>query len=250
MTTIVAVGDSIAFGVGDGGDKDVGPGWSGRLALAIGAERHQRLAWPGARLAELTALQMPAAVIAEPDIALVSIGGNDAIRRGFDADRFSEGLHTAISELHSRVPAVVVATLPDISLTCQIPKGLRPHLHDRVALLNRAISEAATACSVHVLDRWTDDHSYLQSYLAADRVHPSARGYQSLAQNTAGVLGLQVRPTLSDPDDIEPAAAQSGWWLAAHGIPWALKRSLRLVPTVVSLLRQGSGSGLSLTVST
>lgn len=242
MTSIVALGDSISFGVGDLCGSDVGPGWSGRLATAIGVADHQRLAWPGAQLSEMVHSQLPATVMSEPDIALVSIGGNDAIRRGFDAYQFSTELRSALDALKSAIPVVVVATLPDISQTCQIPRSLRPHLHRRVDQLNQAILSAAQRAQVQVLDRWTDEHSYLDSHLAADRVHPSALGYQSLAERTARVLGL---PTVPSPMESSPQCAVSRWWVAAHGVPWALKRSVRLVPSVLSMLRQESGSRFS-----
>ena len=245
MTTIVALGDSIAFGVGDGDGTGIGPGWSGRLARAIAADAHLRLAWPGAQLCELTTIQAPATVIAAPDIVLVSFGGNDAIRRGFDADHFSEQLRSALDALQTRIASVVIATLPDISLTCQIPRALRPHLHDRIALLNSAITGAARGSAVRVLDRWIDRDSYLATHLAADRVHPSPCGYQSLAQSTAGLLGLHVIAPTRDLEADESMHQQPRWWVAAHGVPWAVKRSARLVPTAVSLVRQGRASGLS-----
>lgn len=239
MTRIVALGDSISFGVGDVRGQGVGPGWSGRLAMAIGTADHQRLAWPGARLSEMANVQLAATCIAAPDIALVSIGGNDAIRRGFDADRFASQLHRTLEILQASVPSVVALTLPDISRTCQIPRSFRSHLQQRVALLNAAILTAVSGTTTLVLDRWTDDHAYLDSHLAADRVHPSPCGYQSLAESTAALLGLA---TTGSPIEAWLEAPRSRWWLAAHGLPWALKRSVRLVPSALSMLRQESGS--------
>lgn len=242
MTTIVALGDSIAFGVGDVRAAGLGPGWSGRLATAIGGAHHQRLAWPGARLSEMAKSQVGATVIARPDIALVSIGGNDAIRRNFDAQQFCAELRDSLITLQAAANTVVVTTLADISRTAQIPKTLRPHLRQRVDLLNGAIVHAARDSKVCVLDRWNDEDAYLEIHLASDRVHPSSRGYQSLAEQTAKLLSLAV---LHSPAPPSLGQTHSGWWLAAHGVPWALKRSVRLVPTVVSMLRNESTSSFS-----
>ncbi|MDP2014120.1 MAG: SGNH/GDSL hydrolase family protein [Actinomycetota bacterium] len=242
MTTIVALGDSISFGVGDVRGAGVGPGWSGRLATAIGSAHHQRLAWPGARLSEMAKSQVGATVIAKPDIALVSIGGNDAICRGFDATQFSTELRKSLSTLQAAASSVVVATLPDISRTCQIPRVLRPHLRQRIELLNCAIVQAAHDSEVCILDRWNDEGAYLARHLASDRVHPSPCGYQALAEQTAVLLGIPVIGAAKQPS-VEQA--RPGWWLAAHGVPWALKRSARLLPTVVSMLRHDSASGFS-----
>ncbi|HBJ72421.1 MAG TPA: hypothetical protein DDY88_01600 [Actinobacteria bacterium] len=239
MTRIVALGDSISFGVGDVRGDGVGPGWSGRLAAVIGTADHQRLAWPGARLSEMAKTQLAATCIAAPDIALVSIGGNDAIRRGFDADRFASQLRKTLETLQGSVPSVVALTLPDISRTCQIPRSFRSHLQQRVALLNAAILSAAGGTSTLILDRWTDGNAYLDSHLAADRVHPSPCGYQSLAESTAALLGLD---SIASTTDDWQEAPRSRWWLAVHGLPWALKRSVRLVPSALSMLRQESGS--------
>ncbi len=240
MTRIVALGDSISFGVGDTQGVDVGPGWSGRLALALGSAEHQRHAWPGARLTEMLQTQLPATLIAAPDIALVSIGGNDAIRRGFNAEDFTAQLQQALLALREFVPTVVTLTLPDISRTCQIPKGLRPHLHHRVALLNAAIRNSVAGTNTLVLDRWKDESAYLELNLASDRVHPSPAGYQSLARATATLLDLPA-----DDLPIQAVEQQTGsrWWVAAHGVPWAIKRSALLVPSVVSMLRHKSGTG-------
>lgn len=47
VATIVGLGDSVAFGIGDDGDNFSGPGWLGRSAYALGAGRHLNLAFPG-----------------------------------------------------------------------------------------------------------------------------------------------------------------------------------------------------------
>ena len=242
MTRIVALGDSISFGVGEATEAEFKGAWSGRLATAIGSAQHVRYAWPGACVADLGNAQLKATLMSAPDIALVSIGGNDAIRRGFDCTSFAEQLRAALEALRAAVPSIVLVNLPDISRTCAMPKKMRPHLHNRVEQLNCALSAAAAGTGVLLLDRWSDPDVYLPSHLAPDRVHPSSQGYQALAHRTAELLNRPIHDSGDEQWLPEPGQA---WWIATKGVPWVIKRSMLLVPGAISLMRTSSASRFS-----
>ena len=240
MSSVVAIGDSFAFGVGETINEQPGPAWAGRLAHLIGVNQHTRFAWPGARIHELHTMQMPAALMANPDVVLVSIGGNDAVRRGFNADEFTDRLRTTITTLEQHCGNVVLINLPDVAQTCPIPNKGRKVLRKRVLRLNSCIAQAHEHSNSTLLDRWNDDDAYRESHLSVDGVHPSPLGYQRLAERSVEALKL---PTRNDPLDSASDPAASKYWVATKGVPWAIKRSTRLVPGLISMIRQESATG-------
>ena len=242
MTSITALGDSIAYGVGDVVQRSPMSSWSGRLACAIQGQKHQRIAWPGARIEDVAKTQLSAVLVTRPDIVLLSIGGNDAVRRGFCPRNFSEQLHEVIEKLDRTSARVVLLNLQDVSRNCPIPAPIGKALAHRVGLLNTAIRESISGTNAVILDRWDDSTAYQNKYLSIDRVHPSPRGYQRLAESTAQLLGYEAS---QEQLDFEEENKRRSMWVATKGIPWAIKRSTRLVPGFVSIIRQGSGTGNS-----
>ena len=240
MTTVVAIGDSIAFGVGESVATNPGPAWAGRLAHLINAQQHQRFAWPGARIQDLQTLQLPAALMTQPEVVLVSIGGNDAVRHGFHANEFTDRLATSLAQLDQYCKNVVVINLPDVAKTCPIPNSVRAVLRKRILRLNSCIETARLESRATLLDRWSDEATYEDSHLSVDGVHPSPLGYQRLAELSVEALKLA---THNEPLTIESDPEQSKFWVATKGVPWAIKRSTRLVPGLVSMIRQESGTG-------
>ena len=240
MNSVVAIGDSFAFGVGETVNEQPGPAWAGRLAHLIDAPKYQRFAWPGARINDLVSMQLPAAIMAQPDVALISIGGNDAVRRGFNSDEFTDRLSVAIETLEQHCGKVVVINLPDVARTCPIPNTVRSVLRMRIRRLNACIEMAHIQSHSKLLDRWDDSLAYEESHLAVDGVHPSPIGYQRLAERTIDVLQLEAR---NEPLDFVEDSLQSKYWVATKGVPWAIKRSTRLVPGLISMIRQESGTG-------
>ncbi|MEI7453293.1 MAG: SGNH/GDSL hydrolase family protein [Actinomycetes bacterium] len=243
MTTIAALGDSIAYGVGDTDSRVTASSWSGRLACTIQADKHQRFAWPGARIQDVAKTQVAAVLITRPDIILISVGGNDAVRRGFCPRKFSDQLHEVVEKLERTQAKIVVLNLQDVSRTCPVPGPVRRALAYRVQLLNNAIRESTAHTTAVILDRWNDPTAYQDDYLSIDRVHPSPRGYQQLARSTAQLLGHNGS---QETFDFEDDTARRTLWVATKGVPWVLKRSTRLVPGFISIIRQGSGTGSSL----
>ncbi len=85
---VVALGDSITFGVGDGAQGpesvETAPvGWAAHVARALGASRFVNLAANGARARHLAQTQVPSALMERPDLVLLTVGGNDVLRGDF-----------------------------------------------------------------------------------------------------------------------------------------------------------------------
>ena len=97
---VVAVGDSIAAGVGDAPIDGRVSAWSGRLASWCRGT-HLNLAVPGARIGMVRTVQAPAALLAGPDVVLMSVGGNDVFDRRFQLSRFTEELQGSICLLYT-----------------------------------------------------------------------------------------------------------------------------------------------------
>ena len=83
---VVALGDSSVYGIGDIGGKEsqVGFGWTGRLAHDLQATKYLNLSKNGARAADVLVEQLPSALAVRADIAVICVGGNDALRNNFD----------------------------------------------------------------------------------------------------------------------------------------------------------------------
>jgi lysophospholipase L1-like esterase len=87
VASLAVLGDSTAAGMGDplstGGWRGFGP----LLAAALGAPsevRYTNLSIIGARMADLRHRQLPGALAARPDVAVIVAGMNDTLRSDFD----------------------------------------------------------------------------------------------------------------------------------------------------------------------
>ena len=229
---VVAIGDSIAYGVGDH-PRSVGDvSWSGRLARMAGSDDHRIFGYPGATLRDMRAIQVPALRLVKPDLALVSIGGNDAVRTGFDAELLREGLRETLADITTSGSQVALVTLPDFSLHCRLPRKMRIGLQRRIVRVNSILMSASNQPGVTLIDRWSDSRAHEPEYLHADRVHPSPLGYQWLAERTLASLGIPLRGPRVDTSMVE---AGQRLWLLTKGVPWAIRRSSSLLPGILGM---------------
>ncbi|HEY6424593.1 MAG TPA: GDSL-type esterase/lipase family protein, partial [Pseudonocardiaceae bacterium] len=102
----------MAVGLGDplpgGGWRGVGPLLAAALGAA-GAVRYTNLSHTGARMVSLRHQQLPAALAARPDVAVILAGMNDTLRSDFDPDTLREDLDATVTALQA-AGAVVLAT--------------------------------------------------------------------------------------------------------------------------------------------
>ena len=229
---VVAIGDSIAYGVGDHPRSAGDISWSGRLARMAGSDDHRIFGYPGAMLKDMRSIQVPALKLVQPDLVLVSIGGNDAVRTGFDAESLRDGLSESLGEITAAGSQVVLVTLPDFSIHCRLPRKMRIGLQRRILRVNSILISAANQPGVTLIDRWSDSRAHEPEYLHADRVHPSPLGYQWLAERTLTALGIPLRGT--GADTAMPEVGQR-LWLLTKGVPWAIRRSSSLLPGILGM---------------
>ncbi|MFQ5947656.1 MAG: GDSL-type esterase/lipase family protein [Acidimicrobiia bacterium] len=184
---IVAVGDSSLTAPGV---EDLDDVWIRRIAHHL-TDRYWveliSLGVGGARAREVLNDQLPAAVELEPDIAVVAVGANDAIRAtplaGFEAN-----LHHIVGRLHEASGAIVVLGMGDLGSIPRLPRAVRPYLRWRSRRFDDAwIRTAASfprAVKVHTRDRMTTAFYEDVELFAGDQFHASAKGHAVFAEES------------------------------------------------------------------
>lgn len=185
---LLMVGDSTAAGLGASTTTaTVG----GQLGAGIAATGHtvtlNSVAVSGSRAADLAdqvrALgERPAS--AQPDIAVVLIGANDATHLS-SLESVRVKLAAAVRDLRATGATVVVAGCPDLGAVRAFPQPLRLIAAARgraVAAAERRAAEAAGAGFVDLARETGPTFRADAGMLSSDRFHPSDRGYARWAQ--------------------------------------------------------------------
>ncbi|MDN4482431.1 SGNH/GDSL hydrolase family protein [Demequina lignilytica] len=231
---VVALGDSITLGVGDGVQDARGDvGWAALAARALGAASFLNLARNGARARDLRDRQLPAALAAMPDLALITVGGNDALRGDFCPVELETALGQVIDVLEDAGCRVVTVSLDRIGLFDLAPRAVAEAMAARIGAVNGAIARAAGPTDAVVIDGATLLASLGRRAWHVDRIHPSPAGHRALAHAGAravegewpAVAGIPAAPA-------PPGALAVVAWLVVNGLPWAVKRSRDLLPQV------------------
>jgi lysophospholipase L1-like esterase len=240
VRTLAVLGDSIGVGVGD---PVVGGGWRGfppLLADALGA-RLVNVARNGARLGCLRTEQLPLAVAARPDAAVVFAGMNDTLRSDFDAGRLHNDLDTVVSTLTGMGALVITMRFHDHGQIFRLPGPLRRALAERIAALNVGVDAVAARHGIGLVDLAELAGAYQPAMWSVDRLHPSERGHRMLAAalaDTFAAAGVAV-PT---PVSLECAGSRPisqfdrAFWMVYKGIPWLWRRGQDLVPYALGVM--------------
>ncbi|GAA5195278.1 hypothetical protein GCM10023322_61660 [Rugosimonospora acidiphila] len=201
---LVLLGDSSALGVGvDRVTDTVG----GRLAelLAGGAERDGRrievssVAVSGSRAEDLATQVARALVGDRPDVAVILVGANDALRP-HRPRRSAAHLGGAVRRLRDAEVAVVVGTCPDLGAV----RAFAPPLRQIVGLIGRGVANAqldevraAGGIPVDLARQVGPVFRADAGTLCHDGFHPSADGYRvwahALYPATAEAAGVTSR---------------------------------------------------------
>lgn len=236
--TIVALGDSSVFGVGDiGGDiPATGAGWAGRVAHDLNSSRFLNLAKNGSRARHLTKDQLPAAIAFEPSLTLICIGTNDVLRGDFSPSEIEAALTRLIRSLKQVGSAVILLGLPDPMLSAPGPILLKKILSRRVFIVNDILRGFHDTTSVRYVDTWNSQLAGDASMWHIDRMHPSAKGHQVIADLVRRNMSLPRRTRTRLAVDSPATMKQEMFWLVTNGLKWFLKRSIDLIPALVWLV--------------
>lgn len=243
--TVVGLGDSVCYGIGDLGADWLGPSWVGRFAHSVQADRLVNLATPGQRAADVARIQLPAALALGPSIALLSVGGNDLLRADFNPVSLWQHTTTVVAGLAASGATILVLGLPQTHAHDFLPAPVRRAMNERADLVNTALLGAVRAATVRLrlangalgyyIDLWNDPNAANPGHWHIDRMHPSPSGHDYLARIACEVTRLH-RTGSGLPTDGSSAKPPATWWLLRHGTPWLLRRSVDLIPqAMVSL---------------
>jgi lysophospholipase L1-like esterase len=196
---VVAVGDSSLTGPGVDDVDDV---WLRRL-VRLYAPRHRvelvSLGVGGSRAREVLEGQLDAAVALRPDIAVVTVGSNDAIRAG-SARRYAATLEVIVCRLEEVSGAVLLLGMGDLGSIPRLPPALRPYLTRRSRSFDRAGIRVAVAhprtIKVHARGIMVTAFRADPSLFAADQFHASAAGHAVFADAAAAAFEAAYRIAL------------------------------------------------------
>jgi lysophospholipase L1-like esterase len=233
--SFVALGDSFTEGLDDPyPDSMRYRGWAdlvaGRLAADVSAGgdefHYANLAVRGRLFGRVVAEQLPLARAMRPDLVSFAAGGNDALRRNFDATALVARFDGAVAGLRAGGADVLVFRFADVTRRLPGRKVILP----RVEAMNRAVGETAERHGAHLVDLWHDDEFANPRLWSEDRLHLSAAGHRRVAAHVLSALGVAPDPSwLASAPPPErrswPAArAADARWAARHLAPWMRRR--------------------------
>ena len=239
VATFAILGDSAASGVGDSDKNGVTRGWGYYLAKHFQDPLvYVNLSRPGAQSGEVLEDQLPKALVFKPDIEAVIVGGNDALRNGFDPNKLQQNLRATILELKKSGAEVLLLQLHDPSRIVPLPRLLARVLCRRINAVNRVIHSVGREFNAQILLTRSIQEIYERKVWHVDRMHPSKYGHQIMATHFREIL-LRCNWRI-DPISIEEtpitSKKSSMIWMLRNGTPWFFKRSFDLFPAALLLM--------------
>ena len=230
-SSFVAVGDSFTEGLDDPTEDGRGyRGWADLVAgvLAAGRDdfRYANLAVRGRLFDNIVAEQVPLATAMKPDLISFAGGGNDALRRTWEAEPMIARFGRTIAKLRATGADVILFRWAD--LTGRRPGGKL--LRTRVDLLNTAIETVGAEHGAHVVGLWDDPEFANPRLWSIDRLHLSPSGHRRVAAHVLTELRTACDPSwLAAP--APPAVlswvsrkAADAKWATQHLAPWVKRR--------------------------
>lgn len=192
---VAVLGDSSITAPGVAGPHE---SWVSIIGERLGEHRHvilQSFAVGGSMAHDLVKDQMEPALQFEPDLILVSIGGNDLIK-GVTRNRFEKNLDELIGSLTASGAVVVQSGLGDLGTIPRLHPPLRNLISRRSAAFDRIHWQVAERYGAHVVhqrsdsrDAWLDD----RGLWSEDLFHVSAAGHARWADT---VWSTAIEPLL------------------------------------------------------
>jgi lysophospholipase L1-like esterase len=229
--SFVAIGDSFTEGLDDQ-DPSTGifRGWADLVAMRLAENEtdftYANLAIRGRLFDNIVDEQVPAALRMQPDLYSFAAGGNDALRRGFEAARLVTRLDTVVKTLRNSGGHVIVFRWADVSGRLPGQRMILP----RVNALNNAIAEVAARRGAKLVDLWNDDEYRNPALWSIDRLHMNAAGHRRTAAHVLAALDVKAEATWLDaPPHLQPlpwarARAADVQWAREHLAPWVKRR--------------------------
>ncbi len=187
----VALGDSSLTGPGLAHLDNI---WVRRLASRLATDYRVELislGVGGSRVQDVVDGQLEEAVALRPDIALVAVGANDAIR-ATPTRAYRTSMAHIISRLEHGAGATVLTGIGDLGSIPRLPHALRPFLSWRARVFDDICASIAVSrpTTVKVYTRGPISTAFWEdpSLFAADLFHASDEGHRVLAEETLPAL--------------------------------------------------------------
>jgi lysophospholipase L1-like esterase len=183
---IAVLGDSSVTAPGVTGPEEI---WVSRICSRLGESRHITLrsfAVGGSMAHTVIADQLDAALAFAPDIYLVSVGANDAIK-GVPLRRFADSLDHLIGALAETGGLVIQSGVGVLGTIPRLLPPLSNMMTIRSEQFDRVHRDVAERHGTWVVDQRNDDPrvwSRDRSLWAADSFHVSAAGHARWAETT------------------------------------------------------------------
>jgi lysophospholipase L1-like esterase len=223
----VAIGDSTSEGLDDPDGRGGYRGWADRLAERIAAAQQEpllyaNLAIRGRTSRQVREEQLAPALAMRPDVATVSGGTNDFLRRRFDAHAVALELETMQRALLDAGAVVLTFTLPDMRRVMPLTR----FFIDRVFALNEELRAVCARTGALLLDLASYEVASDPRLWSDDRLHANSVGHERIAAALAALLGLPSDTSWSAPLPPPPPPGVLGvvraeWaWTRRHFAPW------------------------------
>jgi len=239
VATFAILGDSAASGVGDSDVNGVTRGWGYYLAQHFQDPLvYINLSRPGAQSGEVLEVQLPKALVHNPDIVAVIVGGNDALRNGFSPDRLHQNLRKTIAQLKEVGSEVLLLQLHDPTKIVPLPRLLGRVLKRRINAVNTVTHSLAREFNAQILVTRSIENIYDRKVWHIDRMHPSKFGHQLMAHHFRELLirkNWNIAPIAFEETPVK-SKKDSVMWMLRNGTPWFFKRSFDLFPAAIILM--------------
>lgn len=194
---VVVMGDSVAAGLGDPTDGYRPLSWADRMVEALDTDpRHPvtyvNLGQRDLKAHEIRAQQLDLALGFAPDLVVVTAGGNDMLRRSFDATRVRPEIDAIVAPLRWAGAEVVTFGLLDLSKAPFIPETLAPGLHERLHALGDVTREVASRRGAIHVDFLGHPLAGDPSIWSADNLHVNGRGHAVVAGEVIRALSRHL----------------------------------------------------------
>jgi len=214
-TTFVLLGDS---SVTAPGVDPLDAAWPRRMAESLAEEHHIELinvAMGGAKSRDVLAHQVPAAVNVGGDIAMVSVGANDALR-GTPLRQFEREVHETVMRLLGTFESVGIAGLGDLGTVPRLPTMGRAVGRVRGASFDRALARVASEyAEVVKSSAWGGPWNRFKEgdpnhLFGDDHFHASANGHAVFSGGALAIANELLRRRYYGTTTDEPSSPWRG----------------------------------------
>ncbi|MCP4963990.1 MAG: SGNH/GDSL hydrolase family protein [bacterium] len=182
---LVVLGDS---SVTSPGVEPLDASWPRQIAHRLAEQFHVELhsvAVGGSKACDVLTSQLADAIAFQPDIAIISVGANDAMR-GVPLARFDREYDKILAQMAKHVPGIAVSGVGDLGSIPRLPALARSLIRIRGRSFDRAIRRVTArypgVLKTHTWSSgWNEFRTNPEEAFAGDLFHASAYGHRIYA---------------------------------------------------------------------